>query len=120
MPSRMKKHVQFGLDAHRRTYEWIREGVVAKEVAVKYIEYFKENSYGKHYLYGPCHGCGIIEVERPWMETISDYRLKENLTFMADTFFTCEEYGFRWEDGFRVKKEGVEEFSSAYQKVIEL
>jgi Xaa-Pro aminopeptidase len=120
MPSGMKKHVQFGLDAHRKTYEWIREGVVAKEVALKYMEYFKENGYGKYYLYGPCHGCGIIEVERPWMETISDYRLKENMTFMADTFFTCEEYGFRWEDGFRVKRDGVEEFSSAYQKVIEL
>jgi Xaa-Pro aminopeptidase len=120
MPSVMKKHVQFGLDAHRKTYEWIREGVVAKEVAAKYIEHFKENGYGKYYLYGPCHGCGIIEVERPWMETISDYRLKENMTFMADTFFTCEEYGFRWEDGFGVKRDGVEEFSSAYQKVIEL
>jgi Xaa-Pro aminopeptidase len=120
MPSGMKRHVQFGLDAHRKTYEWIREGVVAKEVAVKYVEYFRENGYGKYYLYGPCHGCGIIEVERPWMETISDYRLKENMTFMADTFFTCEEYGFRWEDGFRVKKDEVEEFSRACQKVMEL
>ncbi len=104
MPAWMKTHVQFGLDVHRKTYKWIKEGVVAMEVAKKYIEYFKEHGYGKQYLYGPCHGCGIIEVERPWMETISDYRLKENMTFMADTFFTGEEYGFRWEDGFRVKR----------------
>jgi Xaa-Pro aminopeptidase len=120
MPSEMKKHVQFGLDVHRKVYELIREGVVAKDVAVKYIEYFKERGYKKYYLYGPCHGCGIMEVEKPWMETISDYRLKENMTFMADTFFTSEEYGFRWEDGFRVTKNGVEEFSRAYQEIIEL
>ena len=120
MPNEMKKHVQFGLDVHRKTYEWIREGVVAKEVAVRYIEYFKDHGYGDYYLYGPCHGTGIIEVEKPWMETTSDYRLQENMTFMADTFFTSEDYGFRWEDGLRVTKDGCEPFSDSYSKIIEL
>jgi len=120
MPAAMKKHVQFGLDVHMKTYDWIREGVVAKEVALKYIDYFKEHGYGDYYLYGPCHGTGIIEVEKPWLETTSDYRLKENMTFMADTFFTCNDYGFRWEDGFRVTKEGCEPFSDARSEIIEL
>jgi Xaa-Pro aminopeptidase len=120
MPAEMKRHVQFGLDVHRKTYEWIKEGVIAKEVAKKYIEYFETHGYRKYYLYGPCHGCGIIEVERPWMETTSDYPLKENMTFMADTFFTCDEYGFRWEDGFRVTKDGCMPFSDARSEIIEL
>lgn len=120
MHNEMRKHVQFGLDVHRKTYEWIREGVVSKEVAIKYMEYFQSHGYGEYYLYGPCHGTGIIEVEKPWMEITSDYRLKENMTFMADTFFTCENYGFRWEDGFRVTKNGVEEFSNKWQEIIEL
>lgn len=120
MPSEMRKHVQFGLDAHTKTFDWIREGVVAKEVAVKYIEYFRKNGYSDYYLYGPCHGTGIIEVEKPWMETTSDYPLQENMTFMADTFFTTENYGFRWEDGLRVTKEGCEPFSSAHSEIIEL
>ena len=120
MPSEMRKHVQFGLDVHLKTYEWIREGVVAKDVAIKYIEYFKEHGYGDYYLYGPCHGTGIIEVEKPWMETTSDYSLKENMTFMADTFFTCENYGFRWEDGFRVSRKGCKPFSNARSEIIEL
>jgi len=42
------------------------------------------------------------------MEKTSSYPLQENMTFMADTFFTSEEYGFRWEDDFRVAKDGVE------------
>lgn len=120
MPKKMKELVQFGLDAHRKTYEWIREGVLSSDVAKKFIQYYKDNGCGKYYLYGPCHGTGIIEVEKPWMETTSDYRLKENMTFMADTFITTSEYGFRWEDGFRVTKRGVEEFSDSWQEIIEL
>jgi Xaa-Pro aminopeptidase len=120
MPASMKKHVQFGLDVHVKTYEWISEGVVAKEVALKYIEYFSEHGYGDYYLYGPCHGTGIIEVEKPWLETTSDYHLQQNMTFMADTFFTGTDYGFRWEDGFRVTKEGCEPFSNVRSEIIEL
>ena len=120
MEGEMRKHVEFGLDVHKRTYEWIREGVIAKDVAIRFYEYYKEHGYEDYYLYGPCHGTGIIEVEKPWMETTSDYELKENMTFMADTFFTTPDYGFRWEDGFRVTRDGVEEFSSAYSEIIEL
>ena len=115
-----KDLVQFGLDAHRKTYEWIKEGVLSSDVAKKFIQYYKCNGYDKYYLYGPCHGTGIIEVEKPWMETVSDYYLKENMTFMADTFMATSEYGFRWEDGFRVTKNGIEEFSNNWQEIIEL
>jgi len=120
MNDEMKKQVQFGLDAHLKTYEWIKEGVIASEVAIKFEELYKKSGYGDSFLYGPCHGTGIIEVEKPWMETNSEYELKENMTFMADTFFITPDYGFRWEDGFRVTKNGVEEFSSNYQEIIEL
>lgn len=120
MPQEMKKQVQFGLDAHLMTYEWIKEGVIAKDVAEKYYQYFEKHGYAQYYLYGPCHGAGIIEVEKPWMEKTSNYPLKENMTFMADTFFTTPDYGFRWEDGFRVTKDGCEVFSSARSEIIEL
>ncbi|MCL4418465.1 MAG: Xaa-Pro peptidase family protein [Actinobacteria bacterium] len=120
MPQNMKKLVQFGLDVHLKTYEWIKEGNEASEVAKRFLNYYKSNGYEDNYLYGPCHGTGIIEVERPWLETNSEYFLKENMTFMADTFIKTEEYGFRWEDGFRVKKNGVEVFSDKYQNIIEL
>ena len=120
MPKKMKDLVQFGLNAHRKTYEWVKEGVLSGDVAKKFIQYYKDNGYEEYFLYGPCHGTGIIEVEKPWMETTSDYHLKENMTFMADTFVATPEYGFRWEDGFRVTKSGVEEFSSSWQEIIEL
>ncbi len=120
MSPEMKKVVQFGLDVHLKTYEWVKEGVLASEVALKFIEYYKSNGLEEYYLYGPCHGTGIIEVERPWLETNSNYYLKENMTFMADTFVTTPDYGLRWEDGFRVTKTGVEVFSDKWQEIIEL
>jgi Xaa-Pro aminopeptidase len=120
MSGKMKKEVQFGLEAHLKTYEWIKEGVIASEVSKKFEEFYKKNGYGDSFLYGPCHGTGIIEVEKPWMETNSDYQLKENMTFMADTFFITPEYGFRWEDGLRVTKSGVEEFSDKWHQIIEI
>jgi len=120
MDSKMKRHVQFGLDAHLKTYEWIKEGVEAKEVAIKFEELYKKSGYEDSFLYGPCHGTGIIEVEKPWLETNSEYRLKENMTFMADTFFITSEYGFRWEDGFKVTKSGVDTFSDKWQQIIEI
>jgi Xaa-Pro aminopeptidase len=120
MPAGMRRHVQFGLDAHLQTYQWIREGVRAGQVAERYHRYFIEHGYGGNYLYGPCHGTGIIEVEKPWMEKTSRYTLRRNMTFMADTFFTSEEYGFRWEDGFRVMEEGCVPFSGARSGIVEL
>ena len=84
------------------------------------MEHFKEHGYGDYYLYGPCHGTGIIEVEKPWLETSSDYLLQSNMTFMADTFFTCGNYGFRWEDGFKVTRDGCEPFSDEHSEIIEL
>jgi Xaa-Pro aminopeptidase len=71
-------------------------------------------------LYGPCHGIGIMEVERPWMESTSDYLLQKNMTSQVDTFFYDEDFGPRWENGIRITDRGVEKLSKKYIKVIEI
>ena len=93
--------VEFGLEAHRWTYDQLKAGVLAADVAKNYIELFKKRGYYDNYLYGPCHGTGLIEVEAPWMESISNYHLAENMTFQVDTFVSTEEFGIRWETGDR-------------------
>ena len=67
---------------------------------------YEENGMRENYVYGPCHGTGMIEVEAPWMETISDYKLRENMTFQVDTFISGPTFGVRWEKGVAVKKDG--------------
>ena len=117
----MRRMVEFGLRAHQKTMEWMKAGVLASEVARNYRLLFIENGYGDSFLYGPCHGLGMIEVEPPWMEETSHYKLQENMTFNVDSFmYAAGEFGLRWENGVRVTANGVEPFSSRFMDIMEL
>ena len=95
-------------------------GKPAAAVVKKYEEWVKKQGFGKYMLYGPCHAIGMMEVEQPWMESVSTYDLQENMTFQVDTFFYDEDFGLRWENGVVVRKGGVEKLSSKYMKMVEL
>lgn len=116
----MKKLVQAGLDMHLKTMEWMKAGIKANEVVKKFYEYGDKIGVLKNILYGPCHGLGMMEVEKPWMESRSEYLLQENMTFQVDTFLYCEDYGLRWENGVVITKDGVKPFSDKLNKIIEL
>jgi Xaa-Pro aminopeptidase len=120
MNARQRELVQFGLDAHFKTREWLKAGIVAGEVAKKFEGYFKEKGYEANYLYGPCHGLGMLEVEKPWIETTSEYMLQENMTFQIDTFVRDKEFGLRWETGSVIKKNGIELLSDKIKDIVEL
>lgn len=120
MTGDMRRLVEFGYEAHDKTVEMMAAGVPASEVAVKYEEFLAERGFRDYMLYGPCHGLGLIEVERPWMETTSDYLLQKNMTFEVDTFFYTEDYGLRWEDGVRVTADGVDKFTWPDRAIIEI
>ncbi len=121
MTDRQRELVQFGKEAHYKTVEWIKAGEIAANVAKKYIQFFKDKGYESNYLYGPCHGLGMIEVEKPWMETISEYPLAENMTFQVDTFlYERGSFGLRWENGMRVTKDGCELMSNKHMDIYEL
>ena len=116
------KLIEFGRDMHYKTYEWVQAGMVAKEVVIKYEEYVKEQGMEQYYLYGPCHGLGLMEVEQPWMESISEYILEPNMTFQADTFFYDKDFGLRWENGLRVSESGNAEMlnEGTHMDIIEI
>ena len=120
MTDRMKELTAFGQEAHEKTIEWLRAGVVAADVAKRYRKLFEDRGYARNFLYGPCHGLGMIEVEPPWMEEISEYELAANMTFQADTFLFDDEFGLRWEDGGCVTAEGFDLFSGRFRGLIEL
>ena len=100
--------VEFGLEMHRWTTAQLKPGVSASTIAKDFLRIFKERGYERHYLYGPCHGMGLIEVESPWMETTSDYPLQSGMCFEIDTFAYAEDFGMRWERPCAVTNEGVE------------
>jgi Xaa-Pro aminopeptidase len=117
---RKREIVEFGLEAHRWTYVQLKAGVLAADVAKNFISLFKTRGYYDNYLYGPCHGTGLIEVEAPWMESSSNYPLKENMTFQVDTFVSTETFGIRWETGIVIRNDRAELLSQPIGKIVEI
>jgi len=120
LPERKKKLVEFGLEAHLKTIDMLGVGKSAGQVVRDYEAWVKTRGFGKYLLYGPCHSIGMIEVERPWMESTSDYELQKNMTFQVDTFFYDNDFGLRWENGVIIKEGGVEKLSSKFMKYTEI
>ena len=113
--------VEFCRQMHEWTGEQMKAGVMASDIAKGFLQMYKDAGYEKNYVYGPCHGTGMIEVEAPWMETSTDYLLEENMTFQIDTFISGPTFGCRWEKGVAVKKDGIESYTDYLKKgIIEL
>lgn len=115
-----KELVEFGLQAHMWTEQQLRAGIVSSDVAKNFIKFFEENGHRDNYFYGPCHGLGLIEVEAPWMETISDYVLQKNMTFQIDTFVMGSDFGLRWEKPIAITDTGVDILSEQIGTIHEL
>ena len=120
MSPRQRELVEFGIEANFKTREWMKAGVVAGEIASKYEDFFKQRGYGDCFMYGPCHGLGLLEVEKPWMESTSTYKLRKNMTFQIDTFVKGEDFGLRLETGAAVTEDGINLFSDRIREVVEL
>jgi Xaa-Pro aminopeptidase len=115
-----REAISFGLKAHHATAQWLKAGVMAKDIAQRYHRFFASHGKSDLYLYGPCHGIGLIEVEPPWVEETSLYALEENMTFQIDSFVLAPHFGARWENGVCIRDNGVELLSRQHMEVIEL
>ena len=103
-----KDLVDFCLEAHKWTEKQLKAGVLASDVAKGFLKFFEDNGRRENYVYGPCHGTGLIEVDAPWMETTSNYLLQPNMTFQIDTFVSGPTFGLRWEKGIVITENGFE------------
>ncbi len=113
--------VNFCLDAHNWTVDQLKAGVMASDVAKGYYKLFEDAGLAKNFVYGPCHGTGMIEVEAPWMETSSDYLLQPNMTFQVDSFISGDGFGVRWEKGIAITEDGCTSMTDYLKKgIIEL
>ena len=113
-----RRIVEFCLQAHDWTVDQLKAGVLASDVAKGFYKLYEENGMKDNFVYGPCHGTGMIEVEAPWMETTSDYPLEENMTFQVDTFISGPTFGCRWEKGVAITKDGCKSMTDYLKKGI--
>ena len=117
LPKEQMALVEFGLRAHKYTFELMKAGVEASSIAQDYYDWGCAEGWKDYMLYGPVHGLGIMETESPWIETTSKYQLKENMTYQIDTFFTGNGYGLRWERGCIITKDGCELLSKKFMSL---
>lgn len=116
----MRRVLEVGLEAHFKTFEWMKRGEAASGVVQKFYDFIKARGCEKNYLYGPAHGLGMIEVEEPWVESSSAYTFQPNMTFQVDTFLQAPEFGLRWENGIRITETGSEMLSRYRTEIVEL
>ena len=117
LPKEQMALVEFGLRAHKYTFELMKAGVEASSIAQDYYDWGCAEGWKDYMLYGPVHGLGIMETESPWIETTSNYKLKPNMTYQIDTFFTGNGYGLRWERGCVIVEGGCELFSKKFMSL---
>lgn len=110
--------MEIGLEAHWETIRALRAGIPANEVSKAYEAVLARRGAKGCNLYGPCHGTGLMEGEHPWIESNSDYILKENVSYCVDTFLRREDYGLRWEDQVVLLSDSAEMFTNKHLEVM--
>jgi Xaa-Pro aminopeptidase len=120
MPDDYKSLVKMGIELQKVVIGTLKAGIPASTVFRKYWEHLEKAGFSRFFLYGPCHGTGIMECEHPFLESDSDYTLIDGMTFQVDIFLGDSDYGMRFEDGVVIREDGVEEFTSSYREIIEL
>ncbi len=117
----MKKFIEAGYLVQKEILKIAKPGVPAKKISDKHYEVLKELGFDQYILYGPVHGTGLMEGESPWIESVSDYNLQENMTFCTCLYLGDDEksIGLRVEDGFVITKEGAVLLSDVQSGLIE-
>ena len=120
LEGRRRDVVMFGLEAHKWTQKQVKAGVLASDIAQNFYKFYEENGYKDNFVYGPLHGTGMIEVEAPWVETSSNYKLQPNMCYQIDTFISSDTFGVRWEKGIAVTENGCDVLSPEIGTLYEL
>lgn len=115
-----RNYIDFCLGMHNWTKTQLKAGVLASDIAKGFYKQYVDSGHAENYVYGPCHGTGMIEVEPPWMETTSEYPLEKNMTFQIDTFVTAPGFGVRWEIGAAITEDSYEPLCNPIGKIYEL
>jgi Xaa-Pro aminopeptidase len=120
MPEKYKKLVNIGIATQEKVISTLKPGIEAKKVFETYWDFLVSKGFSNYFLYGPCHGTGVMECEHPFLESDSDYILEEGMTFQVDIFLGDDEFGLRFEDGALITSSGAEIFVNDYREVIEI
>lgn len=132
--SDMTRTVVFGRasDKQREIYEivlkaqldaisYIKAGVFAKDADSVARNVIEDAGYGKNFGHSLGHGVGLLVHELPNVSSRSDYVLEENMVISCEPGIYIAGFGgVRIEDLLVVKKDGVQNLTSASKKFTEI
>lgn len=118
MPSEIRDFYQCGVDASNLCVSLLREGNIAKDVAIKTHDFIRSKGFGDRILYGPAHTIGQMECEWPFIESDCEIELKSGMTISICLFLGNNELGLRFEDGVIVRDGDPEQLTSYRKEVI--
>jgi len=120
MDDDVRQMFEVNLGANALTHELIHPGAEAAEIARKIQHYISKEGLGDCIVYGPAHGIGMMECEFPFIESTSEFVLKEGMTFAVDTYLAGSDFGMRFEDTVAVTADGEEQFCNCMREIINL
>jgi Xaa-Pro aminopeptidase len=67
MPEKYKKLVNVGIATQEKVISTLKPGIEAKKVFETYWDFLTSKGFSNYFLYGPCHGTGVMECEHPFL-----------------------------------------------------
>ncbi|MCS7258154.1 MAG: Xaa-Pro peptidase family protein [candidate division WOR-3 bacterium] len=120
-PKKFKEIYQIVLDAQLKAIDFIKDGVLAKDVDFCAREVIKNAGFGKFFGHGLGHGVGLAVHELPTVSAQSKDVLKINMVVTVEPgIYLPEEFGIRIEDIVVVNKTGCEVYTKTSKELIEL
>ncbi len=109
------------LKAQLDAISYIKSGVFAKDADGVARNIIENAGYGKNFGHSLGHGVGLLVHELPNVSLKSDYILEENMVISCEPGIYIPDFGgVRIEDLLVVKKDGVENLTSASKKFTEI
>ncbi len=109
------------LKAQLEAISYIKAGVSAKAADSVARDIINDAGYGGNFGHSLGHGVGLLVHELPNVSPKSDYILEENMVISCEPGIYIPDFGgVRIEDLLVVKKEGIENLTSASKKFTEI
>jgi len=119
IPSIVKKIHSIVVEAQKRAYSKIKEGVSLKEIDAQARGYIGEKGYRQYFGHALGHGVGLEIHEAPHLSSKNTGKLKEGMVFTLEpAIYLPHKFGIRIEDMFCLTKKGLEVLSAGLDKSI--